>query len=154
MSTDVSLGDASNISNSFPTITFCLNSMHSATKVKAYHPADTEFLSSLGFLYGYYYDTHTHSLSNVIKEIREHGKIQRKISRKKKQILSWLIWCQWGLSKNISSFQVREYWHTGIQVHTQLNTNRHSIIQLIACSFLNQPCAAHVEYGKLNLYPS
>ena len=127
VSTDVSLGDSSNISASFPTITFCLNSMHSASKVKAYHPADTEFLSSLGFLYGYYYDTHSHTLSNVIKEIREHGKSRDII-----------------LSDSLFNL-------VGLYNVNEVYKNTYHPFKLIACSFLNQPCANHVEYGEHGL---
>ena len=107
VSTDVSLGDASNLSDSFPTVTFCLNSMHSASKVKAYHP-HAEFLSSLGLIYGYYYDSHGSLLDDVIDEIKNHIGMY-----------------------DVSSMMKETY----------------QPFKLVACSFLNQPCGSHIEYG-------
>ena len=45
--TDVYLGDASNVSESFPTITICLNSMHSRQKIEQFHNSDDKLVSAL-----------------------------------------------------------------------------------------------------------
>ena len=45
--TDVYLGDASNVSESFPTITICLNSMHSRQKIEKFHGDDDKLVSAL-----------------------------------------------------------------------------------------------------------
>ena len=45
--TDVYLGDASNVSESFPTITICLNSMHSRQKIEQFHHNDDKLVSAL-----------------------------------------------------------------------------------------------------------
>ena len=41
------LGDASNVSESFPTITICLNSMHSRQKIEKFHSDDDKLVSAL-----------------------------------------------------------------------------------------------------------
>jgi len=81
VSSDVNQADPKNITTSFPTITFCLNSMHSKSKILKFHPqAQTSinntkdyFLQTLGFLYGFYYDTHEGSIQDMVQEIKKHG---------------------------------------------------------------------------------
>ena len=64
VTTDVSISSSqdSNISYSFPTVTICLNSMHSQDKVMKIHSDDQLLLKSLSFLYGFYSDTHNASI--------------------------------------------------------------------------------------------
>ena len=77
--TIVTQGDASNVEENFPTITFCLNSMHAESKIREYHnhtgnETGNAFISSLGMLYGFFYDTHQSDFKDIITEIKQHGK--------------------------------------------------------------------------------
>ena len=87
--TDLTLGDASNISNSFPVVTVCLNSMHSRLKIlENYNNSEvnkviSEFskfcfkiqllIKSLGFLYGFYADTHDANMRDIVRTLKSTG---------------------------------------------------------------------------------
>ena len=88
--TDLTLGDASNISNSFPVVTVCLNSMHSRLKIlENYNNSEvnkqSEFvqitdtiqllIKSLGFLYGFYADTHDATMRDIVKTLKSTGSL-------------------------------------------------------------------------------
>ena len=88
--TDLTLGDASNISTSFPVVTVCLNSMHSRLKIlENYNNSEvnkqSEFakitdtiqllIKSLGFLYGFYADTHDATMRDIVKTLKSTGSL-------------------------------------------------------------------------------
>ena len=62
---------STNISESFPTLTVCLNSMHAASKVLQFHKEDQILVNSLSFLYGFYTDTHNATMDEVLAELRQ-----------------------------------------------------------------------------------
>jgi len=87
--TDLTLGDASNISNSFPVVTVCLNSMHSRLKIlENYNNSEVNkiiseyskftfkiqpLIKSLGFLYGFYADTHDANMRDIVRTLKSTG---------------------------------------------------------------------------------
>ena len=89
--TDLTLGDASNISTSFPVVTVCLNSMHSRLKIlENYNNSEvnkrkSQFVSitskiqllikSLGFLYGFYADTHDATMRDIVRTLKSTGSL-------------------------------------------------------------------------------
>ena len=57
--------------------------MHAESKIRDYHnhtgngtgdKTGSAFISSLGMLYGFFYDTHQSDFQDIITEIKQHGK--------------------------------------------------------------------------------